>query len=312
MSYGYRENKKLLAITTALGIVLVSIFTWFYIDKSKDWNISKNHMTLTIDSLSVVRNELKNEVFTLAKQLTLEKTTVDGLEAKLDNKNLLINRKDLIIKNANKKLQILEESQKSNVALLNNQILELQGMKRLLSTQIDQLGDENTRLTNTNKVLTDKNNELEKVILTLKSDVGDIKYLATADNFRVDVIKANDKVTAKAKKANILKVSLRIPEFMKSVLAKNNTVFLNITNEKNEPIAGWTKQVSVKDEQGQEMKVAVYDTKTIDFQKNPQKIGFEYPLKEKLKSGTYYAKVYTSDNYLGTVEFSVRDSFWFF
>lgn len=312
MSYGYRENQKLLAIATALSVVLVSIFTWFYIDKSKDWNISKNHMTLTIDSLSVVRNELKNDVFTLTKQLTLEKTTVDGLEAKLDNKNSLINRKDLIIKNAHKKLQILEESQKTNVAWLNNQILELQGIKKLLSNQIDHLGDENTKLISTNKVLIDKNNELEKVILTMKSNVSDIKYLATADNFRVDVIKANDKVTAKAKKANILKVSLRIPEFMKSVVATNNTVFLNITNEKNEPIAGWTKQVSVKDELGQEMKVAVYDTKTIDFQKNPQKISFEYTLKEKLKSGTYYAKVYTSDNYLGTVEFSVRDSFWFF
>lgn len=312
MSYGYRENQKLLTIATALGIVLVSIFTWFYMDKSKDWNISKNQMTLTIDSLSVVRNELKNDVFTLTKELTLEKTTVDGLEANLNDKNSLINRKDLIIKNTHKKLQILEESQKTNVAWLNNQILELQGMKKLLSNQIDQLGNENTRLINTNKVLIDKNNELEKVILTMKSNVSDIKYLATADNFRVDVIKANNKVTAKAQKANILKVSLRIPEFMKSVVATNNTIFLNITNEKNEPIAGWTKQVSVKDELGQEMKVAVYDTKTIDFQKNPQKISFEYTLKEKLNSGTYYAKVYTSDNYLGTVEFSVRDSFWFF
>lgn len=312
MSYGYRENRKLLTIATALGIVLVSTFTWFYLDKSKDWNLSKNHLTLTIDSLSVVRNELKNDVFTLSKQLTVEKTTVDGLEAKLDNKNSLINRKDLIIKNAHKKMQILEESQKNNVDLLNNQILELQGMKRQLSNQISQLGDENTRLVGTNKVLMDKNNELEKVILTLKSNVVDIKYLATADNFRVDVIKANDKVTAKAKKANVLKVSLRIPEFLKSIVAKNNTLFLNITNEKNEPIAGSTKQVSVKDEYGQEMKVAVYDTKTIDFQKNPQKISFEYTLKEKLKSGTYYAKVYTSDNYLGTVEFNVRDSFWFF
>jgi len=90
MSYGYRENQKLLTIVTVLGIVLVSTFTWFYLDKSKDWDLSKNNMTLTIDSLSVVRNELKNDVFTLTKQLTLEKTTVDGLEAKLDNKNSLI------------------------------------------------------------------------------------------------------------------------------------------------------------------------------------------------------------------------------
>jgi len=209
-------------------------------------------------------------------------------------------------------MQILEESQKNNVALLNNQILELQGMKRSLSTQINQLGEANTKLNSTNKVLMDKNNELEKVILTLKSNVVDIKYLATADNFRVDVIKVNDKVTAKAKKANVLKVSIRIPEFLKSIVAKNNTLFLNITNEKNEPIAGSTKQVSVKDELGQEMKVAVFDTKTIDFQKNLQKISFEYTLKEKLKPGTYYAKVYTSDNYLGTIEFNVRDSFWFF
>jgi hypothetical protein len=114
------------------------------------------------------------------------------------------------------------------------------------------------------------------------------------------------------KKAQKIKISFLIPEVFKTIYADVKAVHLSIRDENNDAIAGWIKTTIVRGKDKKDLLTEVHKSKLVDFYKNPQEIDFEFISQEKLPPGIYTARMYTIDEYLGSVEFKVRKRFWFF
>lgn len=114
------------------------------------------------------------------------------------------------------------------------------------------------------------------------------------------------------KKARKIKVSFFIAEIYKTIYADVKAVHLSIRDENNDAIAGWIKTTIVKGKDNKDLLTEIHKSKLVDFYKNPQEIDFEFIVQEELPAGVYTAKIYTIDEYLGSIDFRVRKRFWFF
>jgi len=302
-----------LAVATAFGV--------YQAYRSSAISDERDRFTIQSDSLMTVKKNLEEEIGGLTKDLNDERDENAELVNKTEYINGLLAEKEKILTRLNKEASGLRSQSKSKdeqLAILNNQIIELNDVKALMERNLTDLQANNTTLVSENtewKVKYDElrtqREELNTHIASLNKRIDDIIYDAPADNFKVEVLKPNAKLTAKAKKAHTLKVSFLVPENIKTSTESQQLLYLTILDEKNMPVKGSTKEVSIM--RGEKlMPVAVHATQTVDFSRNPQNTTFEFDLKEKLKPGTYKAAVYSNSDYLGTVEFKVRNSFLFF
>jgi chromosome segregation ATPase len=312
MKYSYESNSKLIAALLTAGFVISIISGIYYYKNGKTLDKEKNQISLTADSLNVVKNKLQNEVSTLTEQLADEKVNIEEMATTLANKEKIIASKQSLINQSINRLSMIEKNDKTEISSLESQVKELRDLKGVLERRIVSYSEKSLLQNKDNMALNEKILLLQKEVLDLKSNVKEIKYLATADNFSVELLKPNSKLTTKAKKVRTLRISMRIPAFLKTESTENTPVYISITDNKNNAISGTIKEVSLKDEENKELKIAIHQLKMIDFNKNPQRLSFDYKVTEDLKPGIYSAKVYSTDTYLGTVEFRVKDSFWFF
>lgn len=312
MENTFTSNSKLIAGLLTAGLAISTIFGVYYYNSSETLEKDKNQISLTADSLQVVKKNLQTEVASLTERLADEKNELDEMSTTLENKDKLIAVKQSLINQSRNKLINLEKNDDLEITGLETQVKELQNLKMVLQKTMADYSLKSVEQNKDNIALNEKILLLQKQVLDLKSNVKEIKYLATADNFSVEILKPNTKLTSKAKKAKTLRISMRMPEFLKTKTSESKPVYLTITDIKNNMIAGTTIDVKVKDENNIEQTIAIHQTKMIDFNKNPQRLSIDYVVKENLKPGVYSAKVYTTDSYLGTVEFKVKDSFWFF
>ncbi len=302
-----------LAVATAFGV--------YQAYRSNEISDERDRFTVQSDSLMTVKKNLEEEIGGLTKDLSDERDENAELVNKTEYINGLLAEKERVLTRLNKEAKNLRSQNKSKdeqMAILNNQIIALNDVKALMERNLTDLQTNNANLVSENTEwkakydeLRAQSDELNTHIASLNKKVDDIIYDAPADNFKVEVLKPNSKVTAKAKKANTLKVSFVVPEMVKTGTENMQTLYLSILDDKNVPIKGAEKEVSIM--RGEKlMPVAVHATQTVDYSKNPQNTTFMFDVKQKLAPGTYKATVYSNNDYLGTVEFKVRSSFLFF
>ncbi|RFS15545.1 hypothetical protein [Emticicia sp. C21] len=130
----------------------------------------------------------------------------------------------------------------------------------------------------------------------------------TTDKFCVEITELRGML----KDARKIKISFFIPEIFKTIYADVKAVHLSIRDENNDAIDGWIKTTIVRGQDKKDLLTEVHKSKLVDFYKNPQEVDFEFIAQEKLPPGIYTAKMYTVDEYLGSVDFKVRKRFWFF
>lgn len=132
--------------------------------------------------------------------------------------------------------------------------------------------------------------------------------MITTNNFCVKITPLKDML----KRVQKIKISFTIPQIFKTGFAEIKSVYLSIRDEDNNPIAGWIKNTIVRGKDNKDLLTEVHRTKLVDFSKIPQEIEFEFISEEKLSPGFYTAKIYTVEEYLGCVDFRIRNRFWFF
>lgn len=302
-----------LAVATAFGV--------YQAYRSSEISDERDRFTIQSDSLTTVKKNLEDEINGLTKDLNDERDENAELVNKTEYINGLLAEKEKVVSHLNRETANLRKQGKSKdeqLTIMNNQIIALNDVKALMERNLTDLQANNANLISENTEwkakydeLRTQSDELNTHIASLNKKVDDIIYDSPADNFRVEVLKPNSKVTAKAKKAHTLKVSFVVPEMVKTSTESMQTLYLTILDDKNVPIKGADKEISVM--RGEKlMPVAVHATQTVDFSKNPQNTTFMFDVKEKLDPGTYKAAVYSNNDYLGTVEFKVRNSFLFF
>lgn len=316
------ESRKRAFTGVLVGaLAIATVFGVYQAYRSSTISEERDRFTIQADSLMTVKVNLEEEINGLTKDLHDERDENAELVNKTEYINGLLAEKERVMARLNKEASGLRGQNKSKddqLAILNNQIIELNDVKAIMERNLTDLQANNVNLVAENtewrmkyEELRAQRQELNTHIATLNKRIDDIIYDAPADNFKVEVLKPNSKLTAKAKKAHRLKVSFLVPENIKTSTESQQLLYLTILDEKNMPVKGSAKEVSIM--QGEKlMPVAVHAMQTVDFSRNPQNTAFEFDLKEKLKPGTYKAAVYSSTDYLGTVEFKVRNSFLFF
>lgn len=291
-----RNVRIMIGALTAL-LVLSTIGIYHYWDKSGELRLEKNRAeqraNQRADSLLAAKVELEGGLRDLENELKATRAGTDSLARQVTQVNGLLGRREAALR---------------RVQAVNAQ---LEAFRDTTRTQLSGMQRDRDRLMGENQSLADQGNALknEVAVLNVKLLTMVPRTAVTADAFRVEARKRNDKATAKSKKVHTLTVSFHVP----AVLQTDNEaeVYLSLTNlQDNVPFAPLRTAVLPGSAAGQT--IPVHAVERVRFDKNLQRISFTLQPTDDLAPGTYRAAVFTGDTYLGTVEFPLRDSFWFF
>ena len=306
-------------LTSLLGVALAAsiIFGIWQYRESGSLFADKSSTEFIADSLSNVSSHLQTNVSALQNQLEDRNQEYEELQSKYEENNKLLSQKERTSRRYRGELSTLKAMEKekaARLALLNQKIVELKTLNNSLEDQLQEIPELNSRL-NASAITIKQQNEqftaLNSRFSDLDKEYKSVIYYSPADNFKVKTLKWNDRVTAKAKKSRAVQVSFKLPSYTKSESAGTKPVYLTITDKNSEPISGVLKNINVMGMQ-EPVALEVHAVQNIDFTQNPQYVVFSVRFDEKVQPGTYTAKVYTTDDYLGSVIFELRDSFLFF
>jgi cell division protein FtsL len=266
----------------------------YYLDKSRDLALEKNKVEMRVDSLMKEQRRLETEKSQQADQLqTMEKENQTLTRQVADTEGML-------------------QRQTSRWSRLQNTHARQTIQLDTLQSQINDLASQRERITEENRLLIDQNAYQLQQLGSLQAQLQSMvpRTSVTADGFRVEAIKRNDKVTAKAKKVHNLNISFSVPAVLE-LTGTEKELYLSLTEVNNAvtltPLMTLGAQESVTNAM-----IPVHAMKTVNFTDPAQRISFTLEAPPEMKSGTYKASVYTKDAYLGSVEWELRDSFWFF
>ncbi|WP_428656054.1 hypothetical protein [Runella sp.] len=301
------QYSKTIAAILAFLLTTSAITGLYYWDKSGDLAREKDKTTLRADSLLSVKLNLERDIISLSMDLSNARTDNETITQKLTSAQSLLSKKNKVLAKLSKESDV----QKGDLAALRDQVSELTELKGDLKAEVEKYQLEKDTWLSENSRLKKNNETLQTQITDLTTQLGGMapKSVITANNFRVDVLKNNHKVTAKAKKANSILVSFTLPAALTS--EGNQSLFLSLTDTENRPMSGVIQHLSFNANETP-LDIPVHAVQTADFSQNPQKAVFEFIPNEKVAEGIYKASIYTNSAYLGSVEFHLRDSFLFF
>lgn len=280
-------------ITGVLAFLLVLSIAGgiYYWDKSQDLAQEKDSVEQKANSLLMGQSRDINK---LTNQLAAVKKENQSLAGQVKDLNGSLNQNYA-------QLWELRSSSAANIALLRD----------TMRTQLSHMQGERGELADVNLSLTNQNSELSNEVATLTTKMVTMvpRNALTADAFRVEAIKQNNKVTAKAKKVHALTISFNIPP--KLGLAGTEEVYLSITDLQGNVLMTPLRTATITAPDLTKT-VPVHAVKNIDFGQGLKRVAFTIGSTEAIKPGIYQAAIFTKDDYLGAVEFEFRDSFWFF
>lgn len=289
-----RNVKIATGVLTAL-LVLSTFGIIYYWDKSGELALGKREAGQRADSLLSAKVRLEAGIRDLENELAATKANADSMTQSLTQNvmhaNGLLGRREAALR---------------RVQTLNTR---LEAYRDTAQTQLSGLQQDRDRLTGDNEALANQGKALEGQVTALQAQLRTVRSALTADAFRVEALKRNDKATAKAKKVHTLTISFHVPAELRK--EGQEEVYLSLTNlQDNVPLTPLrTATVPVR---GASQIIPVHAVELVPFGKDLQRISFTLRPTQDLPPGTYRASVFTDDTYLGAVEFPFRDSFWFF
>ena len=304
------QNNKVVTYGLSALAALLLIGGIYFWNKSGTLTRQNDLIEQRADSLLSVKLQLEGDIRGLNSQIETAADEKTSLDKRVEDLNTQLTNRDRVVA----QLRQTNLGRTHTIQGLNRNIVMMTTKRDSLESQMEAVQNKITWLTDTNTKLTSENGELSP----LKQQVADLKAdlqtkvprtALTGDAFRVETVKSNEKETAKAKKVNTLMVSLSVPAEMG--LTGTQEVYLSLTDEQNTGIMP-SKNTSTVTLSGKNEVVPVHATQSVNFDKNPQRISFSVSPDSNIKPGIYRASVYTKDAYLGTAEFRLRDSFWFF
>lgn len=259
------------------------------------------------DSLLSVRLQLETDLNKLNDELTTVKVDNTELNKRIEEASRRLKQNDASLRELRRgnagRVQTIRELNR-NLTNLTTQRDSLGNQMSAMQDKIGWLTDSSTAYQNRNEQLGQEVAQLNSTLLTMVP-----RTALTADGFRVEAVKANQKETAKAKKVAVLTISLNVPAEMN--LTGQQDVYLSLTDEGHKaalpPLRTETVNLTTTNEV-----IPVHAVQAVEFVPGQQRITFRLDPDAHLKPGVYRAAVYTKNAYVGSVEFRFRDSFWFF
>jgi cell division protein FtsL len=305
-----QNNKTVTYGLSALAALLLIGGVYFW-NKSGELTRQNDLIEQRADSLLSVKLQLEGDIRGLNSQIETTSDEKNSLDKRVEDLNTQLTNRDRAVT----QLRQSNLGRTRTIQGLNRNIATMTTKRDSLESQMEAVQNKITWLTDANTKLTSQNDELSP----LKQQVADLRAdlqtkvprtALTGDAFRIETVKGNEKETAKAKKVNTLMVSLSVPAEMG--LTGTQEVYLSLTDEQNNGDIVPMQNSSTITLSGKNEVVPVHATQSVNFDKNPQRISFSVSPGSPIKPGIYRASVYTKNAYLGTAEFRLRDSFWFF
>ncbi|WP_080237682.1 hypothetical protein [Spirosoma rigui] len=279
----------------------------FYWNQNRSLTQLHNRSRARADSLQSATWKLESDTRSLNNQLALARTDQTALQQQLEDATTRQNRLEM----SRRALAGRSAEWARSSRQLNERLSRLTTTRDSLTNQLTAMSDKIGWLTDSNTVLTNRTSQLDETIATLTNQALMMapRTALTGDRFRVDAEKANRKETAKAKKVKTLTLSLTVsPELG---LQGRQDVFVSLTHESSATVIPPRRTITVNLADVNKV-IPVHSEQSVDFGAGDHRISFGIEPQQSLKPGRYRAAVYTKTHYLGSVEFQLRDSFWFF
>ncbi len=315
-----KSSNKTAWVAWATGLAFAATATLgayqYRVIENKNLDITK--VNNTTDSLIIVKSNLKNEVVALTENLEKEIEEGKKTEEELAKLNATLIEKNRELKNLRNQRTNNARAQKAKdeeIALLNGQINDLNKQKSEMEQELGKIPLLEAEQLRLNAALAQWETYYQKLkdeFQELDQKHARLLFDAPGDNFHVEALTQSDKLTSKAKKTKKIRVSFLMPAYMQRQMSGSKSVYLSLFDDKIKPIPGAIKEVSVNAPGSSAIPIEIHAVQTVDYTKNPQVVAFTVEIDQKLLPGLYKGKVYSDDDYLGTVDFRLKDSFMFF
>lgn len=309
------EKKMKMYSAAVTGLLVLSIAaSAFFWNTSVNKELERNAIEMEKEGLLLEKGLLTAQLEHLKKTYDDAMTENGALKGTIEQSELAIAEKEKQISQLKKQ----KTADRKNLESLKKEIADMRSVKSNLEAEVlalrtenESLRSENERLSgelhksiSENIALNDKIEELTVITQGMKSLQESIAPGGIRANaFRVEVEKRNDKLTVKGRKARELSISFDLMDIPASFQGVQK-IYLTITDGKGTPVKGKNNNTIKVGNSEKTTTITVQQSKEINLTR-AQRIGFMYPLEEKLPAGYYQAAVYTETGWIGSVSFRV-------
>lgn len=288
-----KDNSGRNILTIILIIALLGTWGYIIFDKNKTRQ-KETDLTSQIANSDSTKNELQRELDDAALRLDALKTS----NVKADS---LLKTKDKDIDALKSKIQSIlndRHATQAQLAEARRLIAQLKGNIETYTAQIDSLKAANTQLTETNRVVTEQRDMVQKSydsanqVIQHKDTLLDIGSTLHASNFSIEGVKekngGREKVTSTAKRVDKLKISFVIDE-NRITASGPKDLYICITDPSGKPVQvdalgsgtfttrdgvqkPFTKKIQINYVQGQKQPVQVEWSQNSRFQTGQYRI----------------------------------------
>ncbi len=297
-------------VMTVLFILALAGLLFIYFSKNK----VITERTSERDELLVERTNLERDLDSLQNVLQVASAENDSLQGSLSDLQKMMEEKAAEVRKIRAQSANTVEGLRKEINQLRQIRGELEGAIGQLQAENEQLRSENKRLTTENEQLTTERGQLtsqvedlNKFNQTLQDQVAKLTRAGIkAQAFRVDVETRSDKLTAKARRTREIVITFDLVDLPEEFQGEH-TLYLVLTDVNGAmlPTSGTLVNANIPTPSGSALQIQAQQTKQVNLARS-QRLSFNYPVAEKLKSGTYVATVYADFGILGSSSFRLR------
>lgn len=295
------------------ALLLVTIGVSAYLFQKQKANATT--LQSEISQLEETKTSLNGELTTLEGQYETQIAENTTLKADLSAKLAEVETLEKKVKSAQSQLS---QSKKQSEEI-KARLAQLEEIKVSLEKDIAMLTGENVALTETNAILTETVASAQREVSMLNERITHLtdvntklnQRLAsiapagfTADNFSIVAQKKNDKLTAKASKADLINVAFDLQDVPENY-SRTHEIYLVITDFEGVPVqkvASTSAQIRTADNV---LQIKAADAEKITVKGN-QSVKMTIDPIEDLEPGMYNLVVYADNGLLGATGFQLR------
>ncbi|MDX1478264.1 MAG: hypothetical protein R3301_11205 [Saprospiraceae bacterium] len=299
----------ILFVLTAVGLVFVIT------SNQKSTRIAEANWQTTLENKETEKAELQDHLATLEEDYTERISENEALQQEVAQKLEEIGTLKKNVASAERQLK----ASKKNAEEIKERLAQLEELKATLEADMLALTEEKAMLEQTNQQLQqlvvasemeiDKLNtyvaELTATNKQLEQRIASIAPAGfTADNFVITAHRKNNKLTAKARRTELINVSFDIKHVPESY-RKEHEIYLVLTDFQGLPIADMpTMRATVRTGDGH-WPIDAAEMEKVQIA-GPQEIEMKIAPETDLEPGTYNLLVYADNGFLGATGFHLQ------
>lgn len=303
------NNQRNTRIFNTLALVLFlfsSALALFFWKKSENAGIERDRQAAEVQGLELEKIMIGRELDSLNISYQHLRFENEDLRGKTASSSELINRKDAAIRQLKAQRHHDAQALQKQVEALRKIKIEYETIITTLRSENEQLKEWNRKLNGENEQLRSENSELDGQVQGLAKQLEEqvrktqsARFKATS--LRVEVVRKQDKLTVRSRKAREISVSFDladVPEVYRGI----QKLYLAVTDDKGRPVFSENPSITTVQAPTGPVSVTYQQVKPVSLEET-QRLLFTYKLDERLRSGQYVVAIYCESGLLGASSF---------